>query len=242
MRPLRASAIRYAVMAKTQLTSVMRRISIVFELDNAIECIRAALERIAQGRYVLRADPPVLFLLANGLERYLKVSVHLLYYPNGFQPGLKSLGHSPLKAEAEIFRSESPNARVTLRGKEDLEFAQTDPLLRALLECIDAFAVTERYFLLDGAGGELVDVERDPRELWETVLSYASDRKPELYTDADRARAVVAPRLIGRIQRYLRCIAQAVHDSTTGDANAFGVAMNVHLTLRDDQLEVLARR
>lgn len=227
------------IMASVQLSPVNRRIFIVLELEQAIECLRAALERIAEMRMVLREDAATLFLLSNGLERYLKVGVHLLHFQQhgDFRPKLRSLGHGPLKAEAEIFGAELPAARSTIRGREDLEFATTNELIRALLECLNAFAESDRYFMLDGVAGEPVDPERNPREMWETVLSRASDGDLELFLDATRARSVIAPRLISCVQRYLRCIAQSVHYSTTGDANALGAGMNTFLLLRDACLE-----
>lgn len=226
-------------MPTVELSPHNRRIYLLLELDQAIECLRAALERIDEGRMVLRADAATLFLLSNGLERFLKVAVHILHFEahGAFRPKLRNLGHGPLLAEAEILRLESPRVRDTVRAREDLNFAKTDGLLRALLDCLNAFAVTDRYFMLDGAAGEPIDPERNPHEMWEGVLSQVAGGN-RVAMD----RATVAELLIGRIQRYLRCIAQAVCDSTTGDARSLASGMHCFFLLTDSDIETPVRR
>lgn len=230
-------------MDKIQLPQTMRRINLVLELEQAIECLRAGLQRVAGGTTVLRPDAATLFLLANGLERYLKVAVHILHFGQhgDFRPRLRNLGHGPLKAEREIFGLESTGARASHQSREDRAFVKDDQLMRALLDAIDAFAETDRYFMLDGAAGEEVDPERSHQELWWEVQGKAAgDNNHALFLDTLRAREVIAKRLIACTQRYLRCIAQAVCNSTTGDARSFATGMHVYLCLNDSDLETVA--
>jgi hypothetical protein len=110
---------------------------------------------------------------------------------------------------------------------------KSDPLLRRVVECLDAFARFERYFLLDGASGKQMDPDSSPRARWEDILELAAD--PAL--DDEKARRVVGAKLIGGIQRFLRCISQAVCYSTTG-SRRLAAGMEVYLSLKDRDLEV----
>lgn len=221
---------------------VNRRLSIIEELEHAIVCLHAGLVRIADRRTVLRADAPTLFLLSIGIERYLKVTVHILHHEKSGQfadySTMKGYGHDLLVLEAAVLSLEAPTARGNLLSREDLAFLKGDELLRKLLECLDAFARSERYFMLDGATGKPMDPDKSPRARWEDILEIASERDPTLFLDTERARQVVASRLIGRVQRYLRCISQAVCYSTSGLSGALSSDMRVFLNLKDDELEV----
>lgn len=228
-------------MSSVVFPEVNRRFSILDELESAIACLLAGLDRIAEGRTVLRADAPTLFLLSNGIERYLKVGVHILLHDrNGMFADFKTMkgyGHELLNLETALLGLENPTAaRATIQSREDLDFIRNDLLLRKLVECLDAFARTERYFLLDGASGKPMDPNSSPSARWEDVLELASDRNPELFLDADRARQIVAARLIGRVQRYLRCISQAVFYSTSS-SRYLAVGMGMFLSIGDGVLE-----
>lgn len=233
-------------MATTVLSPTNRRIYLIFELDQAIECLGAALERISEGRMVLRADAATLFLLSNGLERYLKVALHVLHHEKqGDFAGRKTMkneyGHDILKLGEHVFALEDAAARTTLRGREDLAFARNDDLLTKLLTCLDAFAGQQRYFLLDGVSGFPIDPELSPSALWEEVLTGASGGVNSLFMDVAKAQKKVAERLTYAVQRYLRCIAQAVHHSTD-NSQYLSAGMMKFLLLGDDELSRLTRR
>lgn len=230
-------------MAKVTLSSVNRRIFFVLEVSQAIECLRAGLERIAEGHNVLHADSATLFLLANGLERYLKTSFLALYHhANGdFADGamMRSYSHGILTVAQEVLRLESATARRSIQEREDLVFVQNDPLLKALLVCLDSFARRERYFLLNGVSGEMVDPELDPRESWNKVLGEAAELVD--YVDPVHAVTVVSPRLIACVQRYLRCIAQTIHGSVNRDMTALTSEMGKFIGIRDEDLKTPIR-
>lgn len=229
-------------MSSVAFSDVNRRFSILEELEHTVSCLHAALERIADGRTVLRVDAPTFFLLSLGLERYLKVGVHIiLHQRNGSFADfgtMKKYGHEILSLETALLGLESPDVRMSAMTREDLDFVKSDLLLRRLLECLDAFACGERYFLLDGASGKPMDPDSSPRARWEDILELASDRNPALFLDTDRARQVVGARVIGRVQRYLRCIAQGVFYSTSDLSRSLASGMSVFFDLRDDALEV----
>lgn len=228
-------------MTTTTFSPVNRRLSIIEELGHAISCLHAALVRIADRRTVLRADAPTLFLLSIGIERYLKVTVHILHHQKSGQfadySTMKGYGHDLLVLEATVLSLESPTARGNLLSREDLAFLKSDELLRKLLECLDAFARSERYFMLDGATGRPMDPNKSPQARWEDILEIASDRNPSLFLDSERAQHVVAKRLIGRVQRYLRSISQAVCYSTGDLSGALSSDMRVFLNLKEEELE-----
>lgn len=229
-------------MTTTTFSPVNRRLSIIEELKHAIACIHAALMRIADRRTVLGADAPTLFLLSIGLERYLKVTIHILIHQETGQfadfSTMKAYGHDLLDLEAAVLSLEAPTARGNLMSREDLAFLKSDELLRKLMECVDAFARGERYFMLDGATGKAMDPDKSPKARWEDIVEIASDRDPTLFLDTERARHVVASCLIGRVQRYLRCISQAVCYSSSDFSGALSSDMRVFLNLKDDELDV----
>lgn len=230
-------------MATTTFSPVNRRLSIIEELEHANACLHAALVRIAGGRTVLRADAPTLFLLSIGIERYLKVAIHILLHQQtgqfaDYATMKKKYKHDLLVLQEAVLGLESPTARGNLMSREDLAFVKGDELLGTLLECLDAFARNDRYFMLDGVSGEPMDPNKSPRARWEDILEIASDRNPALFLETERARKVVASRLIGRVQRYLRCISQAVCYSTDDVSRALAHDMRFFLNLKDDELEV----
>lgn len=228
-------------MPTTPFSPVNRRFSILEELEHAITCLHAGLQRVAGGRTVLRADAPTLFLLSIGLERYLKVGVHILIHERDGDFAdfntMKQYGHGLLRLEAALLGLESAQARTSIMARDDLHFLKNDPLLRKFVECLDAFARIERYFLLDGASGEPMDPDSSPKARWEDILELASDRNHALFLEGERARQVVSAKLIGRMQRYLRCISQAV-DYSTSVSRYLASGMQIYLGLKDRDLEV----
>ncbi|MCY1062147.1 hypothetical protein [Nannocystis sp. SCPEA4] len=227
-------------MSKVVLPKNVRHFNILEELANAIACLRTGLGRIAEGHAVHSADAPTLFLLSNGIERYLKVGIHVLVHDQtgdfaAFALMQKNYSHNLLKLETAVFDLETPNARANMQSRDDRDFVKTDPLLRKLVECLDGFARTERYFLLDGVSGEPVDPNISPSERWLDVRDAAAG-DPSLFLEPARARQVVSGRLIGRVQQYLRCISQAVIDSTSG-SRYLAAGMGVFHDIKDRDLE-----
>ena len=83
-----------------------------------------------------------------------------------------------------------------------------------------------------------MDPDSSPLARWEDILELASDHNPELFLNVERAQRVVGARLIGRMQRYLRCISQAVFYSTSDLSRSLASGMWVFLDVRDRALEV----
>lgn len=229
----RGNWVRMSSTTPLTLSTSNRQINLILELDQAIECIEAGLERL--GKTALRADSPTLFLLANGVERYLKVAVHVLHHHQkgefASKKTMKGYGHEILSLQGHVFTLESP--RTTEKCREDRSFVEEDPLSKALLETLHAFAINERYFLLDGVSGEPVDPDKSPRARWEEVIGLIPDED-----DNDS----VAAKLTERCQRYLRCIAQGVLLSTDGASRSLASRMNDYLLIKDEALNTPFRR
>ena len=155
--------------AKKKIEEMQRQLFLNQELDIAAEIIRGGLSLLQVSRMFNQRYFPTLILLANGLERLLKI-VLVLHTRNDESRWLsqkehKAVGHDlkglNLKVFERCFTAEHLKRPIT---HPDKEFLDSDLLLKEILDIMSAFATKGRYAYLDGTADPTLGYDPDSAE------------------------------------------------------------------------------
>jgi hypothetical protein len=138
---------------------ILKKVSVSIELNVAIQFIRKGLcelQKIDGSNDFLYLP---MLLLSNGLERMMKIilCLHCLDSKNTYMSKgeFMKLGHklnSILKEVIDKCYDDDFKKRSAIQS--DYEFMTTDKYLHQVLDILDSFATTERYYNLDIIGGD----------------------------------------------------------------------------------------
>ena len=174
-------------------------------------------------------------LLASGLERLMKCYIALIYKSrNGSFPNdgyMTMFGHDLAKLLNKICECFYSGTRRRLVQRE-LEFIETDEVLRECVRILSLFGKKGRYFNLDVVSGVAKDLI-DPTEEWKD-LEYLVEDPASFSHSAKELFEVHYPRvnarLIKKLERLIRAIALQF---TVGDhADPFGMIWDTSATFR----------
>jgi hypothetical protein len=231
------------------LLSQPQAVALIDELGSATELIDLGVKELhalslANDFYHLPMQ-----LLAQGLERFLKVTYALAHLgQTGMLPGRKKMrtqyGHKlvgitdDLVALAE--RSTGYVDRPAVR--EDLEFVRTDADLRQVLQILSEFGATSRYHRLD----EFLDPqsvrEDDPSQKWAAFEAEIIGRQPDWLEEIEsgsaekvhRTAVLYAAQLV---DRFARAIARMwTLGALPNESRRYSPLTRPFLMLTDEQL------
>jgi hypothetical protein len=223
------------------------------ELQDALLHIENGLE------YVHRVDGATMpvhsaFLdLTSGIERLLKLTISLVRFTStGQLPSprdlMKRYGHDLTLLTQEWVIAASSDAALSAREacRADIEFVDSDPDLRLLLEALTTFAKAGRYSNLDAFLGVDRGTLSDPYAAWSSIERRVLAAHPEfeeLLKQGDPRFGYFYP-VVGRhvaalIDRYVRAVVRMWTLGPLGhEARRFSGSISSFLFLRDDQLGV----
>ena len=159
----------------------LNRVTLIGSMQNemlvAMKFIRRGLALQADTEYTLTQKFFVMYDLAQGLERYLKVALTFVILGNeqrlptraeiqGRGPGK---GHSVQRLLEDLVRhGDHPGLRSTADGRWCLGYLGDDVTFRRAIEQLDRFGSKDRYYDLNVLGGQS-PAESTPSELWEEL-------------------------------------------------------------------------
>jgi len=184
-------------------------------------------------------------LLANGLERFMKCYICLVYearegkYPDFDM--LKNLGHDLSKLNKVIITNYfADNSRPAL--KEDLVFLKDDEKLKIILKILSEFGKYARYYNLDVVSGRNPPSSSNPEEYWKELEYGIENPTPYLlFNDQEGLHRDYYPRvnsqIIAIIERFIRAIArQFTLGGHGGKLPQYHIPFSSFLRLTDDEL------
>lgn len=173
----------------------LARVALIGSMQNemlvAMEFIRRGLALQADTEYTLTQKFFVMYDLAQGLERYLKLALTFVILSNeqrlptrreiqGQGPGN---GHSVQRLLKDLVgHGNHPGLQSTAEGRWCLDYLGEDVVFRRVVEQLDRFGTKDRYYDLDVLGGQ-PRADSSPSELWEELETAIGKN---LYPDANQ--------------------------------------------------------
>ncbi len=232
--------------------SLEQRFGLIEEVATTAGLLRAGLDALQEldGANVFYRLP--LSLLAQGLERLMKVAIALVELEDtGSLPtvrAIKAYGHDLtrfLDRCAEI--AERPSYHGRPSAKEDAAFLATDQDLRRFVVAIAAYGDDKRYTDLGRFLGEPKAMTQDPDGVMAVFETEILERHPEWEAKLaepgfDGFYPVVVGDLTAIVQRHARSVSRFFVWGPTGDLGrqASGALIPL-LVLRDADLRTLPR-
>jgi|SRR5690554_5379616 len=225
-----------------------RRVQLVLELQETISTIESGFELLQRDDSWCFREVPCARLLSDGLERYLKVTLHLINYAKTGQfladKALRNFGHR-IDALWEQVRDKGFDERALSNEfmvARELNFVANDPILLRIIEVIalyaDASGEYSRYARLNAVASQFSAQFPDAVDQgWDDIIKRVMQiQSVKEYTDQSW-RDIIAPTIIGRIERFLRLVARAIYFSDRSrEVRSIGSPMMHFLTIKDDDL------
>jgi hypothetical protein len=179
-----------------------RVIALSQEIDATSTLLRHGQEILAQYRFAARDAEAVFVCLAGGTEKLLKLTYGLIAIDEGGewprQATMKEVGHRITELNLTVVTALTERAaRSTAPGliKRLLDWTTNDPGISLVLETMERYAVSGRFYNLDLLGG-VEQPAASPQELWEELHWLVIEANPELLeqfagTEAAEAQASV---------------------------------------------------
>lgn len=222
-----------------------RRIALILELEVAIQLLEDGLAELQRTTFARVRHFTFLLLLANGLERLMKVIiiVQTIKAEGRFltEGELKVLGHNLEGLLQQILtRCFTPEYLRGSIGAADSEFLRTNQTFTAVLSILSDFARGDRYMFLDQTATPTETLD-SPESRWEAlVMNLCSPADLERLRSAAGARAVVAQTtqvLVITVERSLRSLCRLFTLADLGeDARPLSVLVRPFGRLEDGQL------
>lgn len=225
---------------------VRRRLYLIQELDVSLLAIAAGLAEL-HGSLPYRSRYFVfLLLLSTGLERLLKIVLHLraLETTGAFlsRDEMKNrYGHNLVGlCNAVVTECFTPEHLTRPATQADLRFVRDDPILRPMLELLSDFATADRYIYMNGIS-DPGDTAEWPERRWQELESstlprgefvrlYMAGEEPTAKDRATRA-------LVACLERFVRAVARLFVWGALGDqARQVSPAVSDYLRLMDEDL------
>jgi hypothetical protein len=228
-----------------------RRAALVFGLEEGLTMVEIGLA-IYQGSGLANRNHIGFFtLISNGLERIMKIVLvlHAIETTNSTlteKQLKKELGHGINRLKEDIItKCFSPDYLKQGIAVADLSFLQNDTKLNAILDILDDFAVTHRYFYLNAVlEPEKFDLDM-PKSKWWGLEGDLLDTRWFDTTNAKRLelkqeniRDMIIP-----IEKFVRALTRLLaYGSVGSEGKAIAVFANRFSMLKDSELGNIKRK
>ena len=227
-----------------------KNIALIFEVETSVKLLKYGLQEVQNlsGSNVFYYI--ALFMLANGLERFMKSIIILNYYENNksfpsrniFNKG--SAGHNLDVLLTQIlddcFTGDYQNNIPA--AKEDFYFIRSNSELRKILNILSDFAEADRYYNLNVVL-DCVNKSKDPDAEFEKLKLFILDQNPnieKMIFDPKRSEEgykLLYKTLITFIERLVRALSRLFTLGNLGDeAKTCSVYLSHFLFITDDKL------
>lgn len=195
---------------------VLQRLYLTQELEISVSVVKSGLAVLQQSRLYKANHFVFLTLLSTGIERLLKVILHLhaIETTGGFLPKQKvrDVSHDILKLREEVvekcFTQEYLKKPV---AKQDLDFLSHDDTLNKMLSLLSDFAKRDRYVYMDGISIPGITAEW-PNRRWEELENGTIPDDERIRLRLDDKHELVKLRatqyLVLCLERLLRALAR----------------------------------
>lgn len=218
---------------------------LIEEFDVSFATIEGGLKVLQQSRFYGRDLFVFLTLLASGLERLMKIILHLhaleTIGASLTESQMREYGHGLCSILADVVQNcYTQNYLQRPVAQADLAFIQNDPRLTEMLSILDDFARTDRYIYMDAIANPNT-LASTPQERWEKleaetmapgayVKTILAGREKEAISHANRT-------LIICLERFVRALTRLF---VLGDLGAFAPTFAASVSdfsmLDDDEL------
>lgn len=224
----------------------LRRLYLMQELDVSVETIEAGLAELWDSRPYQARHFVFLLLLATGMERLLKLVLHLraLETTGAFLSRTdmrRNYGHNLVElCDAVVSECFTPNYTTLQAARRDREFLDANPTFRETLTLLSDFAMADRYVYMNGISDPAREGEW-PERRWEDLevgtmpageysALFLAGREREAKAHANRALAAC-------LETFVRAVARLFVSEVLGSqARQVSPAVSRYIMLDDDEL------
>lgn len=227
-----------------------KNIALIFEVETSVKLLKYGLREIQSlsGSNIFYYT--ALFMLASGLERFMKSIIILDYYEKNkkfpyrdiFKKG--SAGHNLDVLLTQILNScfDSDYHNNIPAAKQDFNFIHSNSELKRILNILSDFAESDRYYNLNVVL-DCVNKSKDPEEEFEKLKMFIVDQNPGIEKlifnpkNSEEGYKLLYKTLISFIERLIRALSRLFTLGNLGEeAKTSSVYLNHFLFLTDDKL------